>query len=385
MAEVLTDKPSNSDEILDILSEDDDKVEEPKKEDDKKEAKAEEEEIELEDDKEDEEVEIKEDELVTPFKRKEILKKYPEIFKEFPYLEKAYYREQKFTEIFPTFDDAQEAVEKGETLDKFESHLMAGSTEEILKVVKEENPESFKRLIDNYITTLAKVDEGAYYHVIGNVVKNAIIGMANEGRKSKNEALESAAVILNQFIFGTEDIVPPTNLSRKEPDDELKREREDFQRERFETVRDDLNVKVSNVLKATIDTHIDPKESMTAYVKKTATREALESLETLLENDASLGKLLDKLWEKAFEDRFSATSLNKIRSAYLSKAKTVLPQVIKKSRNEALRGLGKRVNDDEEVNRKGPLSVGQGATRKSANKGDNPSKGMKTLDFFMQD
>src|SRR5215831_19879700 len=39
-------------------------------------------------------------ELVTPVRRGEILAKYPNVFKDFPYLEKAYYREQQFTETF---------------------------------------------------------------------------------------------------------------------------------------------------------------------------------------------------------------------------------------------------------------------------------------------
>src|SRR6185436_17783046 len=58
-------------------------------------------------------------ELVTPVARREILKKYPTLFKDFPYLEKAYYREQQFTELLPTIDDAKQAVAKSETLDKF--------------------------------------------------------------------------------------------------------------------------------------------------------------------------------------------------------------------------------------------------------------------------
>ena len=36
---------------------------------------------------------------MTPVRRKEILAKYPKLFKDFPYLEKAYYREQQFTEV----------------------------------------------------------------------------------------------------------------------------------------------------------------------------------------------------------------------------------------------------------------------------------------------
>src|SRR5262245_51212983 len=48
-------------------------------------------------------------ELVTPVRRREILKKYPNLFKDFPYLEKAYYREQQFTELLPTIEDARNA------------------------------------------------------------------------------------------------------------------------------------------------------------------------------------------------------------------------------------------------------------------------------------
>src|SRR6188508_1980225 len=51
-------------------------------------------------------------ELTTPVRRKEILAKYPKLFKDFPYLEKAYYREQQFTEINPTIEDARVASEK---------------------------------------------------------------------------------------------------------------------------------------------------------------------------------------------------------------------------------------------------------------------------------
>src|SRR4051812_39830195 len=105
-------------------------------------------------------------ELVTPVRRKEILKKYPELFKDFPYLEKAYYREQQFTELLPTIEDAKTAVSKAQTLDQFENELMGGSTENILKAIKEENPNNFHKIVDDYLGTLSRVDEQAYYHVL---------------------------------------------------------------------------------------------------------------------------------------------------------------------------------------------------------------------------
>lgn len=55
-------------------------------------------------------------ELTTPVRRKEILKKYPTLFKDFPYLEKAYYREQQFTKYFPQFRMLRQQLIKPEYL-----------------------------------------------------------------------------------------------------------------------------------------------------------------------------------------------------------------------------------------------------------------------------
>src|SRR4030095_17039531 len=55
--------------------------------------------------------------LVTPVRRKEILKKYPNVFKDFPYLEAAYYRDRQFTEVFSDLDNAKEALGKAESFD----------------------------------------------------------------------------------------------------------------------------------------------------------------------------------------------------------------------------------------------------------------------------
>jgi len=333
-------------------------------------------------------------ELVTPVPRREILAKYPNIFKDFPYLEKAYYREQQFTELLPTIEDAKAAVEKSEILDRFESDVMSGNVETILKTVKETDPRAFHKIVDNYITTLGKVDEQAYYHVLGNISKHTIMAMVREGNRSNNDLLKQAAQVLNQFIFGSSDFQPPSVLSRDERPEDNTREKQIQERERlfterqFESTRGDLNTRVNNVLKSTIDANIDPKQSMTDYVRRNASRDAIDSLESLISQDSRFRVLIDKLWEKAFEDGFNHQSVDRIRSAYISKAKTLLPSVIKKARIEALRGMGKRTSDDDsESENKGPIAPGKPRSS-SSNKVTSPKeipKGMRTLDFLMQD
>jgi hypothetical protein len=131
---------------------------------------------------------------------------------------------------------------------------------------------------------------------------------------------------------------------------------------------------------------------MTDYVRGHATKEALDSLESIMSRDRHFRGLIDRLWEKAIERRFDKESTDRIKSAYLSKAKTLLPSVIKKARNDALRGLGRKVSESSEESeestpaRKSP-SVNGRSTPPSSGKIRKPSdipKGMSTLDFLMK-
>lgn len=406
--EVIEKGELGKEEIIKLLGEDDEKeekldIKEKKEEKEEVEEEVEGEEKEEEKDELDElEEELEEPdedklELTTPVRRKEILSKYPKLFKDFPYLEKAYYREQQFTEILSTIDDAKLAVSKADVLDKFEVDLNQGNLEPALKAVKG-NERAFNTLVDNYLPTLAKVDKDAYHHVIGNIIKTTTLAMINEGKNSNNAELQEAAKILNHFVFGNTQITQPTNLAKPKDEaedsknEELNRREREILQKNFENSRDTLNTKVNNILKSTIEANIDPKESMTDYVRKNATRECQEKLEELLEGDKRLGMLIDKLWEVSFKDGFSRASQDKIKSAYLSRAKTLLPTVIKQARNEALKGLGKRVEKDEDdTPKKGPLPIGRSASSKSSSgksereQANAIPKGMSSRDFLMQD
>jgi len=332
-------------------------------------------------------------ELVTPVRRQEILKKYPTIFKDFPQLENSYYRDQQFTEMFGTVKDARMVAEKAQVLDTFEGEIMDGSITNVLKAVKAENPKSFLKLADKYLHTLAEVDEGAYMHVIGNVTKHTIQAMVKEARSSGNKSLEAAATLLNQFVFMSSQFTPPQNLSKESQEEEqqntAQNEREQsFMRQQFDTAKSDIDTRVNNTLRNTIEAHIDPKESMSPYVRKNAVKDAMETLSGLLEKDVRFKGLTDKLWEKVFEENFSNTAKDRVRSAFLSRAKTLLPSVIKKARNEALRGTGHRVREDEDTTpKRGPVPAGKPRTQQSGKireAKDIPQK-MSTLDFLNSD
>lgn len=347
----------------------------------------------LEEDLEDEEIDEDKLELATPVRRSEILKEFPDIFKKFPYLEKAYYREQQFTEVFSTIDDAKEALSKAETFDKLEADLFTGNTELMLKAVKENDPNAFNKIIDNYLPALAAVDQTAYHHIIGNITKHTIQSMLDEAGGMEEESgrsLKIAAQILNQFVFGSNKFTAPTKLSTDKPKDDnkdkLDTERQQFAQQKFDDAVDTLNTRVNNSIKSTIEEYIDPKKSMTDFVRKHAINDAVKEISDLLNNDTRFKTLVDKLWDKAAKNNYSKSLLDDIRNAHMSRAKTVLLSVIKTARNNALKGMGKRVSEDND-DKKGPIT--RRSTTSSNNdsgkdKNNGPKKGESNLDFMMR-
>jgi hypothetical protein len=351
------------------------------------------------DDKDEEELEIEEEpdvkledlDAVEDVPRKEILAKYPKIFKDFPQLEKAYYREQKYAELLPTLDDAKDAVEKSTQYDKFEGALLSGDIDGILNSVKVADSKAFNKIVDEYLPTLQKVDQTAYFHVIGHVIKNTIVAMSRHGKEIGNEDLQASAVLLNQFVFGKNEFEAPKEFGPKpdkKGDDTVDNERLALHQERFESALEDLSTTSSNIIKSTIAKHIDPKDSMTDYVKRTAVRDAMDDVEAAIQGDTRFKAVLDKLWEKAAKNRFNRESLNDIKRAHLNKAKTLLPSIISKRRSEALKGLGRKEgNEREEVEKKGPVKMGRsgGANNTIKDLKTEIPRDKSTLDYLMDD
>lgn len=307
--------------------------------------------LDLKEEKDDERSE--ELEIEVPPRKKELLKDYPDLFKKHPYLEKMLYRDRQYTELLGSFDDAKELVGRAEVFDNFEKQLLDGNTEEVLKNVKETDPKAFDKLVDNYMMNLFKVDKDAYYEVTGNVAKKLIAELVKEAKSSGKEELQEAALIVNQFMFGTSIYTPAKARVESNPQgekNEVEAERLSYVQERFDTSRNELQTKVDNILRSTISQYIDPRESMTAYVKKNAINDAMIELRSSLDKNSTLRKNLDNLWRVAFDSKFSPDSLKRIQSIYLGTAKTVLASVIKKARAEALKDTphAKRVEKDEE-------------------------------------
>ncbi len=351
----------------------------------------------LEDELEEELADVPDDklELMEAPRRAEILKEFPEIFKKFPYLEHAYYRDQKYTEIFPTPNDAQDAAEKAGALDNFEDALMRGETKKIFESVRTSDPQAFNRLVDNLLIHLGEVDEGAQIHIIGNVGKHIRDLMLAESNTSGNEALKHAAILLNQFITGSSNPIPQTKLAKEEArrDETLDNERVEFLRERFDTARTDIISRLDSKITNTLAKRVDPNESMTEFVREAAINQAKREVQSIIARDSRFQTLMKQAWQKAARSMYAKADIDYIRQKYENKAATLLPSVINKVRSKALKGLGRRSDETTEIRepqRRGPVASGKSAAPlnsglKNARDTKAPPKGMSVKDFLMSD
>jgi hypothetical protein len=349
----------------------------------------EEKEVELEEEEEEEEKPAEEElELSETLSRKAILKKYPNLFKEFPGIQRAIYREQAYTETFPTIEDAKAANEKGKEFDKFERELLSGKSDGLLEGLKAADKEALLRVSASFLPTLAKVEPSIYQDILGNVFRTAIVQMMEQGQTRNNNNLKIAAQIFNEFLFGDAQIRAPQQLvapKNEKVDEQAEREAR-FRERELGKAAESITDKVVNLLSSTVERYIDPNELMTGYARKNAIKDVLAEVDEAIDTDTRFKATYNKLWEKAAEDDFSAASLDRIKRAYLGKAKTLLAPAIKKIRAEVLKGSLKKEKGADEK----PVSANRAASsrppaEKQKQQEQRSGKKLTTFELLSQD
>src|SRR6267142_857521 len=328
------DKDDNLEESKDKEDEDTDK--EDKEEKDEELPVEEDEEIE-----ENEEEELPETKLRPSIKS--ITKEFPEaekIFKKYPQLRDAYYREGKFSQLYATIEDAEEASVKAESLDAINADLMDGNTKDILQAINKDNPDSFKKIAANFLPTLQSLDENLFYETAIPLVNTAIRNLYLAGQKSKDNNMMGAAKIMAHFFHGSYDI-PASTERAKDPELENERkklqdEKNSIEREKFTEFDTSVNDRTRKFLSRTIEEGLDPNKSLSDFTKSKIIDEIIDRVGTELSKDRQHMASINKLWKLASQERFSAKSADRIISAFLSRAKQLIPEIRSKVKSEAL-------------------------------------------------
>lgn len=365
---------------LEVLAGADDKAEKKEvkevKEGEEEVVEDEEEVVEDEEDKEEGEEEEKEDEkeLELGPRRptfKEVKAKYPEFFKDFPDLREAFFRESEYTKVFSTVEDAKDAAEELSSLSVVRDKVLEGDFGAILESAREADVASYDKLVANILPDLYKLDQAAFLTAITPSIENMLRTAHRDAVASQNEDLQNSALHISKWFFGTEEVatgktttVKATPVESKETK-ALAAERAEFEATKFRDayggVISDRDVAMENlILKG-----LDPDGELTKYVKTKLIKDVIDEVDKALQKDSSHMALMNAKWRRAKQEGYSADVKSNILSAYLGRAKSLIPSIRSRLRAEA---TGKVVTKEkaqraEEVTARKEVPAGAPASR----------------------
>jgi len=313
----------------------------PPKEDEEEEPK------EGEEEKDEEEEEEKKLAAKPPYDRptmQELREAFPDLFKKFPSMRDVFYREQEFTQIFPTIEDAKEASVNAQAYNNLSDKVLSGDSEDLLNAVKNTDEAAFKKLATSILPTIYKLSPDLHWQATVPLLQNLVRGFYVEGKRKGNDNIANAAEYLSDFIFndisiarGEKSLIP----ERKEESEEAKKlakDRSDFETQRYNTFFGDVRVGIDRDVKNMINERgkVDPDKVFSEFIRDTIINKVQAEVDKQLAADKAHMKYMSSLWEKAKREGYSEEWKSRISSAYLARAKSLIPSIRAKLISEAM-------------------------------------------------
>ena len=229
-------------------------------EEDEEEVKVKKDETEEEEEDDDEDKEVSEEEKAPAELIKEIAAKHKNIFKEYPQLKAAVYRDIQYSKVFPTPEAAIEAANDVEVYNQVQREVFNGRPDAIVKFFDDhKKPETLVRFGRNLIESAGKYNKDIWAGILFPSVTSILRDAETQARAAGNKNLEASVKHLTNFLFNQIDI-PEDRLPKEEPQNNngaeqvnnlISRQKVDFQDEVYSLGIKEVN-KVIDVSLATL-------------------------------------------------------------------------------------------------------------------------------------
>ena len=297
-----------------------------------------------EDEEEEPEEEPEEPEDVEPgqLKVQDVIKKYPNVFKEFPELKQNLFLARQFQELVDSPEQVKEAIVQANYFQYFQDRVLQGDAKEVLTSIKNSgDAKALSEFANNFLPALHEVDENTFYKISAPILQNALYQAVVEAEQSGTEDLAKAAKWIHRFIFGTTDIKKPAARQQRAPEIDAERqqlleEKSNWERQRLGEAFQEVSGGIVSDLKKRILKDLDPKNEIQPYVKKKLVDDIIQETGKTLAKDPRHNKTMDSLWQRFKDSGMQANGKTRIRDTYLARAIAVLPGIRSKLRAEAL-------------------------------------------------
>ena len=269
---------------------------------------------------------------------KAIKAKYPDLFKDFPELKHAFFTLPRYQELFADPDQAQEAYEKAGEFDKMESSIVdKGDPSLLIKTLAENNPRALKKMIASFPDSVRTNFEDGYIALTTPIIEELLYHAFQHGTKTNNKNLSLAARHLSNFVFANGgEILDVSQRKKSEPSEaekQLEVERAQNSRDKFENAVKAIMPPVESALDGFLNNKL---EGLTPFERKAVVRETRAEVDDKLKKDSAFQSTLTRLWDRAKLENYSDASKERIKTAWLSRAKQAALPIRSRLRQEAL-------------------------------------------------
>lgn len=283
----------------------------------------------------DEELEGEEDEDLKEFLKtsspeyKDIVKKYPEFFKNFPSMRHIFFRMREMDRMFSSVDEAKEVVERHDNLTDLEQSIMAGKADKLLDGVKTADERSFTRFAEDLLPQLYQLDRPVYNRVVYPVFVNALREASRAAEEHGNENLGKAANWMAYFLFGKKSVAELPTKSAQDPEIEAERralaERENrmvsAESQRFEGESKSTG---ENLLRREVLRGLDPDGVLPEFVRDAIVQRVMQRVGEMMEKDDRHLAQMNALWKRAQSTGFSREAKARLVSAWFGRARVLV-------------------------------------------------------------
>jgi hypothetical protein len=316
-----------------------------------------------------------------------IKEKYPNFFKDFPDLRHAFFREQQFTEIFPTVEEAQKAAQDQVQYEEITSAVISGDAEKFLEELGGESKDGLAKFVENFIPALRNADKDLYFDVATPIVRNHVREVFAAGIRNKDANVVNAAKIVHKLLFGGnyDDIendtpLPDRRTTRRDKDkddDEDKKELSQRQNQKYHTLYQDVTNLVYSTLEKELEKGLEDLKDRPG-LKKAVIKEAKERILAEMEKDQNYLTRINSLWQREQRNGFNGSLKPSFQTTFMGKARTILTKMRIEARKEIL-GKEDKGSKQREPNRPGS---GREASRGSKPITKDEAKGKTSLEIF---
>ncbi len=255
-----------------------------------------------------------------------MLAKYPTIDKEFPELKHVYFREQEFSKICGTVEDAKDMAKVNDNYQMLDGALARGEVDKFVKFLSDDAKDLFAQ---NILRGLRQVDKSLFVKATKPFLVGILRDVATKYKGDVN-TLNSVKNLSNK-LFGTPNL---EELEEEKADPRLEEERrqlENQKREHYESRYGEFRSSVDNYVVDKLNIELTAKlpSDIPEGQKKAIVRSIITDLDELLGKDGAHISAMNSLWKRAERENLNKEWRSKIITTHLGRARQEFDNLIK--------------------------------------------------------